>query len=97
MEPRVDESIELVLELIEIAKVSGLKRIKIKDIEIELSDYEMVRLYAQNLPIEQQNLTNDNKVPNTPSLGNEAKDTSTILTDTLTSIDEDPDLYLSTF
>lgn len=97
MELRVESDLELALNMIELAKETGVKRIKIKDIEIELSDYEMVRLYAQNLPLEQQNLTNDNKVPDKPSLGNEAKDTSTILTDTLPSIDEDPDLYLSTF
>jgi hypothetical protein len=97
MEPRVDESLEMLLDMIEIAKTSGLKRIKIGDIEVELSDYELVKLYAQSLPNQEQNLTNSNNVPNTPPLGNEAKDTSTTMTDTLPSINEDPDLYLSTF
>jgi hypothetical protein len=97
MELRVDESLETALEMIEIAKASGLKRIKIKDIEVELSDYELVRLFSQNLPSTDPALTNSNVVPNTPTPGNEAKDTTTIMTDTLPSTDEDPDLYLSTF
>lgn len=97
MESRVNNSIEMLEELIELAKTSGLKRIKIGDIEVELSDYELVKLYAQSLPNQEQNLTNSNIVPNTPPLGNEAKDTSITMTDTLKSIDDDPDLYLSTF
>lgn len=89
------------LEMIQIAREQGLKRLKLGSIEVELSDFELVRLHNEYLAKQGQaaleNLTNANIVQETPSPGNEAKDTSQILTDTLPSIEDDPDLYLSTF
>jgi hypothetical protein len=97
MESRVQDNLEILTEVIQIAKENGLKRIKIADIEIELSDYELVQLYANKIQNGETVLTNSNNVPNSPTLGNEAKDTSLTMTDTLPFSDEDPDLYLSTF
>ena len=69
-------------EIIALAKSQGLKRLKVGSIEIELSDYELTVLYTQKLQLGVNDITDSNRVQETPSPTSEAKDTTQTMIDT---------------
>lgn len=78
----MSQDIKKTTEIIALAKSSGLKRLKIGSIEVEISDYELAALYMQKLGSIDGPITGSNSVKDSPSPASEAKDTTKTMLDT---------------
>lgn len=66
MELRAVKHAKELVQMIEMAKNNGLKRLKVGSLEIELSDIELATQLASKLDVA-SNITNDNNATNTPT------------------------------